>query len=83
MTEELLDLFDRVSLVDQKAACGVAEIMKANVRKIVLLQNLREAVTHIVRLEGCPVRTLTDMLVIGKGTPGNSSLFRLRMLYLL
>ncbi len=31
MTEELLDLFDRVSLVDQKAACGVAEIMKANV----------------------------------------------------
>ncbi len=34
MTEELLNLFYRLSLVDQDASCGVPEIMKADMGKL-------------------------------------------------
>ena len=54
MTEELLNLFNCMSLVDQKAAGGVAEVMKANVRKIVHERFVRVAVKRVNQI-------LTDM----------------------
>ena len=75
MTEEFLHLLDRMPLVDQHAARRMAKIVKADMRQVVLFQELGKSVAHIARFEHGPVRPLADMLGIGVGTPNEFPFF--------
>ena len=67
MPQELLHLFDRLTLVNQKAACRMPQIMKANDWKVATLQDNTKPRTDVVRLIGFPVRPLADVTFLSKG----------------
>lgn len=67
MPQEFLHLFDRLTLVNQKAACRMPQIMKANDWKVATLQDNTKPRTDVVRLIGFPVRPLADVTFLSKG----------------
>ena len=64
VSQPLLHVFQAVALRQQHAGAGVAQVVKADVGQVVLLQKLVEGVTYVVRGVGMPVLPGEHVVVV-------------------
>ena len=64
VAQPLLHVFQAVALRQQHAGAGVAQVVKADVGQVVLLQQLVEGVAHIVGGVGVPVLPGEHVVVV-------------------
>ena len=64
VAQPLLHILQAVALRQQHAGAGVAQVVKADVGQVVLLQKLVEGVTYVVRGVGMPVLPGEHVVVV-------------------